>query len=319
MPAIFLPGSGFQGAGNGTWDVPSGVTQIAVELVGAGGGIGASSRPSGGNTTFDGLTVNGGQGGQWAAAGGAGGAAGSVGNDIAGGSGSSGSATMDGGASGATTIDDFDQASGKDYGAGGGFIKLSSATAVVIGTGGGGAYARVDRHAVTPGETINFSVGAPGQMVLPTGYFANPAGRGRIRITYPDPNAAPSVVIDTPSQLVAGGARIRLAVTAADRDGTIASYAWALDGVGSLSANNIAGPVWTAPAKAIGDQVATLTVTVTDNDRATATATVTFTVRGFSVFAIASTLIAGNSHDLAINGVILGGMAFGDTLIYERE
>ena len=159
------------------------------------------------------------------------------------------------------------------------------------------------------------------------------AGRGTITITatnsagrsarthdyaFTNPNLAPTVLIATHAQAVEGGASIALRIAASDRDGNIVSYAWALVGVGSLSANNVAQPTWTAPAATDAEQTATLTITVTDDDGATDEASVTFTVLPRLQFALGGALIRGNTHDLAIGGVLLGGLAFGDTLLYER-
>ena len=93
-------------------------------------------------------------------------------------------------------------------------------------------------------------------------------------------NRGPIVTINTASQTVSGGQAVTLSVSASDPEADTLSYAWTLDGVGTLSATNVQNPTWTAPAGTSVTQTATLRLTVTDNysPPASTTASVTFTV-----------------------------------------
>ena len=93
-------------------------------------------------------------------------------------------------------------------------------------------------------------------------------------------NQDPAVAIDTPAQTVDGATAVRLAATASDRDGSIASYAWAAyPDVGAFDDAAVEDPTWTAPAAGAAKQAVTLTLTVTDDRGGTAKARVVITVR----------------------------------------
>ena len=180
---------------------------------------------------------------------------------------------------------------------------------------------------------------------LPSGLSFNPttrtlsgtptgAGRGVVTITarnsggtatytinfaFTNPNLAPTVLIATPSQALEGGESIRLDIQASDRDGTIVSYRWTLTGPGTLNSTTIPEPVWTAPAHIETTQTSRLTITVRDDDGATDTATITLRTLPRPQFALSNNLISGLSHEIALNGILLGGMALGNTLLYEYE
>lgn len=89
----------------------------------------------------------------------------------------------------------------------------------------------------------------------------------------PISNQAPTVSV-TSNQTVAGGATVNLSATAADTDGTIASYAWTFDyptsGAPSLTGGTTANVSFTAGS---APQLYILRCTVTDNGGATAFAT----------------------------------------------
>ena len=94
------------------------------------------------------------------------------------------------------------------------------------------------------------------------------------------PNQDPTLGIDTPPQTVDGGAAVQLAATAADPDGSIASYAWAANAdVGVFDDAAAEDPTWTAPAAGAAEHAVTLMLTVTDDRDATASARVVITVR----------------------------------------
>ena len=101
-------------------------------------------------------------------------------------------------------------------------------------------------------------------------------------VTITVPGTDPTVSIETMDQTVPGGTVVNLLATAADSDGTIATYAWATDPAttGTFSDAAVEDATWTAPAATTANQEVTLTLTVTDNDGNTAGASVTITVSG---------------------------------------
>ena len=84
-------------------------------------------------------------------------------------------------------------------------------------------------------------------------------------------NVPPTVRITGPIS-VAGGAAASFNATAADADGTIASYQWSVDGGTIVTGATTATLRWTAPGTTSEAQSVTVTCTVTDNDGATGSA-----------------------------------------------
>ena len=156
--------------GAGTWTVPSGVTKVTVELVGAGGGGGGvhttvSRGSDGGATSFANLSIDGGLGGA--------GTRGFI-NGIAGASGSN--------------------ANNKPralvlYGVGGpgGISRIPDVTGITAGKGGDGGYLESTIN-VVPGSIINLVVGRGGagnrQSTFHADQYGTAGTNGVIRLTY---------------------------------------------------------------------------------------------------------------------------------------
>ena len=313
--------------GAGSWTVPSGVTRVAVSMVGAGGGGGgddATAMPrvgqgglgrtglytggdgtlggggGGAASTFSTLEAPGGGGGSLTFTGSLGGRGG--GNNA--GAGGFGSTTFSSGGSGGSGASGRGSsgisATGTGRGGNSGARTIARLAPYGVGGngnrvgtrlgagGGGGGY--IERTiAVTPGSSVGYFVAFPG---LPggTGRFVGQRGiGGGILLTWAD-NVAPTVVINNPAQTVKEGELVQMSITAADSDGTIESYAWTTT-LGTFSSTTIANPIWTPPEQTRDAQTATLTITVTDNRSATATASVDFTIAALDRIALGGTLI----------------------------
>ena len=105
--------------------------------------------------------------------------------------------------------------------------------------------------------------------------------QGPLTIRFQNPNAPPTVSIETSAQDVNGDETLQLQATSADSDGTIASRLWTVTG-GTFNNSGIEDAIWTAPASQTTDQIYTLTLRVTDDGGATASALVLITVRSIS-------------------------------------
>ena len=174
-----------------TWVVPDGVNSVDVELVGSGGGgEGGGSRGSGGSdgaaALFDALRSPGGRRGSSRSGG-------SVEGGIAGLAGDRGSGTSwgSGGLSGSRGVEGLTY-----YGKGG---SGGSADDVAGNGAGGGAYLRIPAHAVTPGETISYTVpsGGQGGAGREDRGRAGSTGRiGAVRLGWNDGSSAVSISTD---------------------------------------------------------------------------------------------------------------------------
>ena len=180
--------------GAGSWTVPEGITEILVELVGAGGGGGAihnasSNGNDGGSTSFSDLNILGGKGG-----------GGSTGVSIANDGNSGPNANLKPSALGI-------------YGVGG--MGGSEPTLIDAGNGGDGGYLQ-SILTLSPGSIINFNVGLEGQgnrESRVSRYNGSAGTQGVIRLTYAGPSGPQPVELTASFSASGFGSSVPTVVT----------------------------------------------------------------------------------------------------------
>jgi len=211
-----------------SWTVPANVTKITVEAWGGGGGSGGmgwnfTNGGTGGSSTIFGITAGGGSASNGANTdgsrtnGGAGGSATGGAINLPGNSGNIGtlgdpSYGGNGGSSpnGGTTKTANSIGTNNNYtpgidgnspgggAAGGAFFKNTAGQRMSIGGGGGGAYSQIVQ-AVTPNQSVSFSVGSGGIAGIGVTNATGGAGaNGQIRITYSTFNLSTTAVNASP-------------------------------------------------------------------------------------------------------------------------
>ena len=315
--------------GSGTWTVPSGINQVTVECVGAGGGGGSA-----GNTRAGLTGTNYREGGAGGVGGGNGGNAtdGAFGAGGGGGASDFGGVQAPGGGGGATQITGSNGGRGGGNNAGAGGVLFSN-----FASGGSGGRVSNAQWRGSTGASNGGRGGRTGSrnIVGLEGFGSGGAGnttgagggggayqQGILNIVAAQTIAyqvgvgggGGGALLSAGSQGQSGVIRITWPdpnhppsvniTTAAQRvvEGEtlqLGANAADRDGtivgylwaatVGTLSSTNIASPTWTAPLQTSEAQEVTISVVVTDDDRATASDSITLTVQPWGRIFLGST------------------------------
>ena len=271
----------FTTSGSSTWTVPANVTKITVEAWGGGGGSGGhgttnTAGGTGGTTTISTISALGGVGSLGTivngtnTAGGIGGTGtnngsnGTSGSFVGGGGGTAnggnGGASHNGGATrnGPTVSGQNTSISGLNGNFPGGGAAGSARSAnqtqnsCTTGGGGGGAYTTGTFSNLTPGSSVNYTIGAGGTFGTGTNANGGAGANGQIRITYSTFSlsttslSTPSICWGTPatisiaSNLPDGNYTINYTLTG-NNTGTYTASINALSGAATFNTINLTG------------------------------------------------------------------------------